>query len=73
MLKSELILIVKLITIYTLLHTLKNNTLLENANIIAELITQIIQIPTIKTLEIILVKVNANKPFKVFVHLNYKI
>jgi hypothetical protein len=34
---------------------------------------QIIQIPITKTLEIILVKVNANKPFKVFAHFNYKI
>jgi hypothetical protein len=55
------------------LHTLKNDTLLENANIIAELTTQIIQIPTTKTLKIVLIRVNANKPFKVFVHLNYKI
>jgi hypothetical protein len=33
---------------------------------------QIIQIPTTKTLEIILIKVNSNKPFKVFIYLNYK-
>ena len=55
------------------MHTLKNDTLLENANIIAELTTQIIQILTAKTLEIILVRVNANEPFRVFAHLNYKI
>jgi hypothetical protein len=36
------------------------NTLLENADAIAELTTQIVQIPTAKILEIILVKVNAN-------------
>jgi hypothetical protein len=42
------------------LHTPKNDTLLENANAIAEPITQIIRIPIAKILEIIFVKVNAN-------------
>jgi hypothetical protein len=73
MLESEPILVVKLTTIYTLLYTPKNDTLLENANAITELITQIIQIPTAKTLEIVLIKVNANEPFRVFAHPNYKI
>ena len=72
-LKSELVFIRELITIYTLLHTFKNNTLLEIANAIAELTTQIIQISTAKISEIILVKVNINKPFKVFIYFNYKI
>jgi hypothetical protein len=71
--KSELILVVKLTIIYTLPYTPKNDTSLENADTIAELTTQIIQILTAKTLEIILVRVNANEPFRVFAHLNYKI
>jgi len=56
----EPILIRELTTIYTLLHTPKNDTLLENADAIAELTTQIIRIPIAKILEIVLVKVNAN-------------
>ena len=60
-LKLKPILVIKPITIYTLLYTLKNNTSLKITNfiIIAELM-QIIQIPTAKTLEIVLIKVNAN-------------
>jgi hypothetical protein len=73
MLESELVLIRELITIYTLPYTLENDTLLENADAIAEPITQIVQIPTAKILEIVLVRVNANEPFRVFVHPNYKI
>ena len=55
------------------MYTFENDTLLENANAIAELTTQIIQIPIAKILKIVLVKVNANKPFRVFAHFNYKI
>jgi len=74
-LELELVLIIKPITIYTLLQTPKNDTLLKitDFTIIAELITQIVQISTAKTSKIVLIKVNANEPFRVFVHLNYKI
>jgi len=69
---------VKLITIYTLLQIPKNDTLPKIADftIIAKPI-QLVRIPTTKTLKIVPVKVNANnqnnKPFKVFVHPNYKV
>jgi hypothetical protein len=69
----ELILVVELTTIHTLPHTPKNDTSPENADTIAELTTQIVQIPTAKTSEIVPVRVNANKPFRVFAHPNYKI
>ena len=74
-LKLKPILVIKPITIYTLLQTPKNDTLLKitDFTIIAELITQIVQISTAKTSKIVLIKVNANEPFRVFVHLNYKI
>jgi hypothetical protein len=55
------------------LYTLKNDTSPENADAIAELTTQIVQIPTAKISEIVLVGVNANEPFRVFAHLNHKI
>jgi len=59
--KLELVLIIKLITIYTLLQTPENNTSPEIANstVIAKL-TQIVQIPTAKILGNILIKANAN-------------
>jgi hypothetical protein len=72
--KSELVLVREPITNDTLLHTPKNDTLLEITDFtITAKPMQIIQIPTTKTLEIILVRVNANKLFRVFAHFNYKI
>jgi hypothetical protein len=72
-LELELILvIVKLITIDSLLQTLENDISLEILDFIAEP-TQIVRIPTTKTLEIVLIEVNANEPFRGFVHFDYKI
>jgi len=68
------VLVVKPTTIHTSLHIPKNDISpkITDFTIIAEPM-QIIQIPTAKTSEIVLIKVNANKLFRVFVHPNYKI
>ena len=67
-LELKLVLVVKLITIHTLLHIPKNDILpkITDFTIIAEPM-QIVQILTAKKIR----KVNANKLFRVFVHLNY--
>jgi hypothetical protein len=54
------------------LQTLENDISLEILDFIAEP-TQIVRIPTTKTLEIVLIEVNANEPFRGFVHFDYKI
>ena len=72
------ILVVESITIYTSLQIPKNDTSpkIADSTITVEP-TQIVQIPTTKTLEIVLLKVNTNdqnnKPFRVFTHFNHKI
>jgi hypothetical protein len=71
--ESKPVLVVKLTTIYTSLQIPKNDTLPGIADATAELTMQIIQILTAKTLGIIPIKVNANKPSRLFAQLNYEV